>query len=196
MLIYLIQFLNDKIYVIILCIDKRLEKVGVIMKGPLKTPFGNVKITLNNSNMDYNYTMQKKIVYNKEINIYSINIDLYKLKVGDKIKCEIDSVKLEYNDGDEMCDLLSVEDEDLILGFCGIEPQYHDITREWYCFELYEYYGSGYFLYKVYKDPKEHLNSFKDGCTIWLKICWVNKKDFKEGDEEGNCDDAIFRALC
>lgn len=147
--------------------------------------------------MDYIYSIEKKIVYDKEVDIYSINIDVSKLKVGNEIRCGIDSIKLEFNDGDEMCEMLSIENKNLILGFCGIEPEcYDEKIREWYCFELCEYYDSGYFLYKVCREPKKYLNSVNGGYTIWLKICWLNKKDFKEENEEGNYDDAIFLALC
>lgn len=154
----------------------------------LVTPFGNLEVTLNNVPIEYTYLVKKTEENGITVDVFSININLLNCKINDEIRCYISDKKLRYNDGDERVDLLSIENDDFILGVSGYEPQYHDKEKEFHCYELDE--CKQYFLYKIYRDPQNYANEFKRSYTIELQVCWLNKNEFKDHDT------SLFMILC
>lgn len=158
------------------------------MNSNLDTPLGNIEVFLNDKPIEYVYSIEKEVVDGKNVDVFVIKIDLLNYEINDEICCCIPNKKLEYNDGDERCVLLSIEADDIILGICGYEPQYHEAEREEHCYELDEAtYG---FLYKIYRNPKDYINKNKISYTIELKVCWLDKKEFKDYDT------SLFMILC
>lgn len=151
------------------------------MSKILNTPFGNLIIKVNNEIQEYDYNGSNKFYDGKTSKIYSINFDLSNLKIGDKITFEIENKKLNYHDGDERCDTLSIENDSIILGVCGYEPQYHEVEREYHCYELYDYM-SGNFEYTIEREPSKYINKFPASHIIRMDICWINKTDFNDYD--------------
>ncbi|MBQ8379381.1 MAG: hypothetical protein IJX34_01030 [Clostridia bacterium] len=158
------------------------------MKEKLKTPFGKLIVLLNGKKFDYNCVKTKKM--NKGIDIFLVEIDLSNCKINDTIECFIDGCDLEYYDSDERNDLLIKEDNNIALGVCGYEPQYHEFERLNYCYELQDYMD-GQFVYKVFRNPKNYdKENNKNSCVIKLEICWLNTRDFEDVEE------TLFDILC
>lgn len=151
------------------------------MKDSIKTPFGNFLVKINGNQSSFLVSEIEREYENKKSIAYLVQIDLSELNIGDKIICEVENKKLEYNDGDERCNLLSVENKDIILGINGYEPQYHEVEREYHCYELYDCY-SGNFEYIIERNPKKYLKKFKESHILNLSLCWINKNDYDDYD--------------
>ena len=162
------------------------------MSDKLNTPFGELEIKLNGKSYDYQYKIVKRnlIEENIDIDVYLVEIDFSNCKINDTLECYIKNCKLEYYDGDERCDLLTKVENNIALGVCGYEPQYHESERLYHCYELYDY-SDGNFIYKVYRNPKEYdKDEFKESCITKVEICWLNQNEFK------NAEATLFDVLC
>lgn len=153
----------------------------------IETPFGNFIVKINDKKVKFSYELKNKEYYNKNNTYYKIYIKTDKLKIGDEITCEIEECTLFYNDGDERSDLLTTEDEKLIIGLCGYEPQYHGFEEN-----LHSYYlevCDKNFKYSIQRQPQDFLESFYKSHVITLSLGWIEKKKYEDYDT------AIFMIL-
>lgn len=153
------------------------------MEKKVKTPFGSLIVLLNGKEYEYEYT----IVKIKNVDVYQVEINLSNCKINDVIECFVENSYLKYYDSDERCDLLSIVNDNYTLGVCGYEPQYHEIERLNYCYEL-DNYMDGKFVYKVYRNPNDYAN--KESCVTKIKVCCLNNKDYEDTEE------TLFDILC
>jgi len=147
----------------------------------LITPFGNVVVKVNNEEVRYEVELSKTEYENKKYDLYTLKLNVLNLKINDKISFELENCKLDFSDSDERCETLTIENKELILGFTGYEPQYHENERLYHCYELYGSTDNG-FEYTIERNPKEYQDEFKKSHIINVNVAWINKKEFEDYD--------------
>lgn len=165
------------------------------MKNGINTPFGNIEVKLNDEIIDFQSTT-KLYYFNKpknreSIKIYFIDIDTNDMRPGDVIFCGFEKQILKYYGGEERSEILIVENEDLVLGFCGYEPQYHEREKNLHSFIMKDYNENG-FTYIVEKDPHQFQETAYQTRVITLAVCCVERNHFRSLEEAKN---AIMEAL-
>lgn len=162
----------------------------------IPTPFGYIHATCNEKTipmqvkMDaYTYTPYNEPDKETNIPYMRIEIDVRDFQKGDIITCEFDKDILEFNDSDERSELLTCEDEELMLGFCCFDTEdfLKDSDEYCYSFDSYDAKGVCYNMHAM-KDTKKINSSFLYH-HITLAVTWIKKAEFSFAD------DVLFFAL-
>ncbi len=126
------------------------------MKNVISTPFGNFEVKQNGEPIEFSYTI-KNYSSNKTsslIRLYVIEVD-----IKDKnITCGFDKPIFEYQTKEEHSTTLFVENEELMLGLCGITPSNQILSMT-----TNNEYG---FTYNIEN-------------KITLMLCFIEKNKFK-----------------
>lgn len=165
------------------------------MKSGINTPFGNIEVKLNNEIIDFQSTTKlyyfNRLKSRENIKIYFIDIDTKDMSLGDVIFCGFEKQALKYYGGEERSEILIVENEEFILGFCGYEPQYHESEKKLHSFIMEDYNENG-FTYIIEQDPYQFQDTAYQTRVITLAICCVERNRFGSLEEAKNI---IMKAL-